>query len=176
MEPLGTEGSRVVAEGKPLARVDNYYPKFTEPGDLPDYDLYLWGASFKDTNDPFFPEPCLGERFPVFSTNAGSWGYPEWDAQAQELRTPLGGSHLNAKGKLFRGSFDALVPLDLAECLWNISPRQLKDRLSIQVFAEDGDEQASTSSLTTRGGYLRIAARNFHFSNPTIVIKPKSRR
>ncbi|MEY4170223.1 MAG: hypothetical protein RLZ94_1296, partial [Actinomycetota bacterium] len=118
----------------------------------------------------------MGERFPVFSTNAGAWGYPYWDPEARELRTPLSGSHFNAKGKLFRGSFDALVPLELAECLWNINPRQLKDRLSIEVYAEDGDEQASTSSLTTRGGYLRIAARNFHFSKPTIVIKEKRKR
>ena len=176
MEPLGTEGSRVVAEGKPLARVDNYFPKFTAPGDLPDYDFYLWGANFKDANDPYFPELCLGERFPVFSTNAGQWGIPDWDPEAQELRTPLSGSHFNAKGKLFRGSFDALIPLELAECLWNINPRQLKDRLSIEVYAEDGDEQAATSSLTTRGGYLRIAARNFHFSKPTIVIKEKRKR
>ncbi len=176
MEPLGKEGSRVVAEGKPLARVDNYFPKFTAPGDLPDYDVYLWGAGFKDANDPYFPERCLGERFPVFSSNAGQWGYPDWDPEAQELRTPLSGSHFNAKGKLLRGYFDALIPIELAECLWNINPRQLKDRLSIEVYAEDGDEQASTSSLTTRGGYLRIAARNFHFSNPTIVIKQKAKR
>jgi hypothetical protein len=175
MAPLGAEGSRVVAEGKPLQQVGNYFPKFTAPGDVPDYDFYLWGANFKDANDPYFPDPCLGERFPVFSTNAGTWGSPFWDSEAQELRTPLSGPHFNSRGKLFRGSFDALVPLELAECLWNISPRQMRDRLSIEVFAEDGDEQASTSSLTTRGGYLRIAARNFHFSNPTIVIKQKSR-
>lgn len=176
MDPIGAEGSRVTVEGKALQRVDNYFPKFTPPSTVPDYDVNLWGASLQDANDPYFPIDCLGERFPIFSTNAGSWGYPYWDNDAQELRTPLSGSHFNANGKLFRGSFDALVPLEQAQCLWGISPRQLKDRLSIEVFAEDGDEQASTSSLTTRGGYLRIAARNFHFSNPTIVIKQKAKR
>lgn len=175
MQPLPGGGSRVTAEGRPLQQVSNYFPKYTPPSEIPDYDFYLWGASFKDANDPYFPDPCLGERFPVFSTNAGAWGVPYWDTDAGELRTPLTGPHFNAKGKLFRGSFDALVPLELAECLWNSNPRLLKDRLTVEVFAEDGDEQASTSSMSIRRGYLRISARNFHFSNPTIVIKKKTR-
>lgn len=176
MEPLPGGGSRVTAEGRPLEQVGNYFPTYTPQGDVPDYDFYLWGAGFKDANDPYFPDPCLAERFPVFSTNAGSWGSPYWDPDAKEIRTQLSGPHFNSKGKLFRGSFDALVPLELAECLWSTNPRLIKDRLAIEVVAEDGDEQASTSSISVRGGYVRIAARNFHFSNPTIVIKQKSRR
>ena len=176
MEPLAGGGSRVTAEGFPLPQVGSYFPRFGDPDQRPDYDYYLWGADFKDANDPYFPDTCLGSRFPVFSTNAATWGTPSWDPTAQELTTPLSGPHRNAKGKLFRGTFEALIPTNLAECIWGAAGRRIQDRLTIQVFEEDGDTQASTNSLTVRKGYVRITARNFHFSNPTIVIKEKRKR
>lgn len=84
----------------------------------------------------------------------------------------MGAPHFNASGSVFRGHYEAFLPAAYAKCLWKTNPRRIQSRLSIEVTTEDGEEEAATTSIQYRSGGVRIVARGFTYSRPTVTIRP----
>jgi hypothetical protein len=61
---------------------------------------------------------------------------------------------------------------ETARCLYGFTNAPV--RAEIKVTSEDGVDQAVSTSLSESGGWLRLSARNFHFSKPTIQVTLKS--
>ena len=55
---------------------------------------------------------------------------------------------------------------ETARCLYGLSKAPI--RAEIQVISENGVEQVATTTVSERDGWVRLAAYNFTFSNPTI--------
>ena len=74
--------------------------------------------------------------------------------------------HRTPSGQAFRGSYDLVMRSETARCLYGLSKAPI--RAEIQVISENGVEQVATTTVSERDGWVRLAAYNFTFSNPTI--------
>lgn len=177
--PLSGGGSRIIASGLPLP-APGFYDFIDvidgQPREQFDYVQHSWLVNFIDAADPDFPKDCLREDFPIVSSNSWISGEPYWDSQARQLMFTVSAPHLDADNKVFRGYYDAVLPGDVARCLWRMNPKRLAGRLEISVLEEDGQSQVATTSVGYTNGNVRVSARNFHFSSPTIIVKQKKGR
>ena len=177
VEALRGGGSRISVQGKALGSPGFLFGGGRDP-DLNkrqnfDYYDYRWTVYMMDANDGRFPAECASHGFPLISGNQWGSGTPIWDPQAQRMDLVVSAPHYDGEGKVFRGHYEAYLPGKYARCMWRTDPSLLRSVLAIEVIAEDGDEQAVTTSIGYRDGGIRIVARNFTFSSPTIIVRRK---
>jgi hypothetical protein len=119
-----------------------------------------------------FDTRCVDKGFPIVSRNAPAAGRPEWIGKS--LNFAVVGPHYAPDGTLFRGQFQAKIPLAWLRCrsgLTGLRPASL----SVQVVSQDGEEQVATTALSVRNGMLHVSARDFHFSQPTVRLVANTR-
>lgn len=92
---------------------------------------------------------------PIFTGDALEYSVASW--------------HRAPSGQVFRGSYDLVMRSDTARCLYGLNKAPI--RAEIQVISENGEEQVATTTVSERDGWIRLAAYNFTFSNPTITAK-----
>ena len=170
-------GSRITVQGHALDSPGFFMgggrnPNVSEREQIDYYD-YRWLVYLMDANDPRFPEQCSRYGFPLISGNQWGSGTPQWYPNAQRMSLNMSAPHFAPDGSAFRGHYEAFIPARYAECLWKSDPRRLAHLLTVEVTAEDGQEQAATTSIAYRDGGVRIVARNFTFSTPKITVRPK---
>jgi len=85
------------------------------------------------------------------------------------LRYDVAALHRLPTGKPLSGTYDLIIRSDVARCLYGFSKAPI--RAEIQVFSENGTEQVATTSVAESGGWLRLSAYGFRFSQPTISVK-----
>ena len=85
------------------------------------------------------------------------------------LSYQVGGLHYNHDGTVFKGSYDFIMRSDTARCIYGFTKAPLQ--VAVTVTDVNGVQSASTSSVSESGGWLRIRARDFTFSTPTINAK-----
>ena len=180
VDPLPGGGSRITVQGQALNSPGFFFGGGRNPRpelrDQFDYYDYRWTVYMMDANDPRFPERCARFGFPLISGNQWGSGTPTWNPRTQEMDLQMSAPHLDGAGKAFRGHYEAFIPADFARCLWQADPKRLQSRLTVEVTAEDGEEKAASTSIAYRNGGVRIVARNFTFSSPTITVKPKKKQ
>jgi hypothetical protein len=112
-----------------------------------------------------FDTRCADKGFPIVARNAPVGGRPEWTGDSLDFASI--GPHYAPDGSLFRGEFQAEIPLAWLRC--RSGKAKLRPAmLGIEVVNEDGIEQAATTSLRSRKGTVHVGAFNFHFSRPTV--------
>jgi len=176
---LPSGGTRITVQGHALQQPGFYYGggrPLPHLRDQFDYPWYRWSVHLYDANDPRFPDACTRFGFPLISGNQYITGVPRWDSRNQRMDLSISAPHLDGAGKPFRGHYEAFIPEAYARCLWQADPKRLQSRLTVEVTTEDGEEKAATTSIAYRNGGVRIVARNFTFSSPTITVKPKKKR
>jgi hypothetical protein len=177
IDPLQGGGSRIVIQGYALSGPGFFFGGGRDP--LPQYrdrfDFYdrMWNVYMMDANDPKLPSECARHGFPLVSGNQWGSGTPMWDSDKQELHLVVSAPHFDGRGRVFRGQYEAFIPAAYARCLWRTNPRELGNRLIVEVTAEDGEEQAVTTSIEFRNRGVRINARGFTFSSPSITVRPR---
>jgi len=178
-DPIGGGGSRITVQGSALNSPGFFFGGGREPQSHKreqfDFYDYRWTVYMMDANDPRFPDQCSRYGFPLVSGNQWGSGTPTWNPQTQEMDLQMSAPHLDPSGKPFRGHYEAFIPGKYAQCLWRADPKRLQSRLTVEVTAEDGEEQAASTSIAYRDGGVRVVARNFTFSSPTITVKPKKK-
>jgi len=107
----------------------------------------------------------------VVTTNSMmySGGPPSFNATDGVLEYKVGSPHYKSNGDVFQGSYDLQVRSDVARCLYGFSAAPVK--ASLTVTSESGAANVASTSVTESGGWLRMAAYGFTFSNPTIKVK-----
>jgi hypothetical protein len=85
------------------------------------------------------------------------------------LSYQVGGLHYNHDGTVFKGSYDFIMRSDTARCIYGFTKAPVQ--VAVTVTDVNGVQSASTSSVSESGGWLRIRARDFTFSTPTITAK-----
>ena len=180
IDPLPGGGSRITVQGQALNSPGFFFGGGRNPRpefrDQFDYYDYRWTVYMMDANDPRFPERCARFGFPLISGNHWGSGTPSWDPRTQRMDLQMSAPHLDGAGQPFRGHYEAFIPDNFARCLWQADPRRLTSRLMVEVTAENGEEKSASTSIAYRNGGVRVVARNFTFSSPTITVKPKKKR
>ncbi len=108
---------------------------------------------------------CAEKGFPIVARNAPVGGRPEWTGDSLDFASI--GPHYAPDGSLFRGEFQAEIPIAWLRCRSG-KPKLRPAMLEVQVVSEEGVEQAATTALRARKGTLHVGAFNFHFSKPTV--------
>jgi hypothetical protein len=85
------------------------------------------------------------------------------------LSYQVGGLHYNHDGSVFKGSYDFIMRSDTARCIYGFTKAPVQ--VAVTVTDVNGVKSASTSSVSESDGWLRIRARDFTFSTPTITAK-----
>ncbi len=177
VDKLQDGGSRITVQGAALDSPGFFFgggrdprPERREQFDFVDR---RWTVYMMDANDPNFPNKCARHGFPLISGNQWGSGTPLWDRRRQEMNLEIQAPHLDDQGRAFRGHYEAFIPGAYARCLWGQNPKALQSKLVVEVSTEDGEEQAATTSIGYRSGGVRIIARNFTFSSPTITVRKR---
>jgi len=140
-------------------------------------DSTLWQATSYSTtkNSVVYQQMngCLSKRNGLLgsvSTNATIYevGAPEWSATQKSLSFKVASPTNDSSGFRNSGNYELVVREDIAKCLWGSSITSAK--AIIQIIDETGKTQISTTTFTTKKGYLYFKASGFHFSSPKILV------
>ena len=107
----------------------------------------------------------------VVTTNAlvYSAGPPSFNSGTGSLDYKLLSPHYQADGKVAIGSYDLLLRSTVARCIYNFSTAPVK--ASIEIVSNDGNAQIASTTLVESNGWLKMSAKGFSYSSPTIKVK-----
>ena len=126
---------------------------------------------FRTLNSFFTDHKCLANKTRVqgiITSNAmlAQPGLPTFSKG--QLSYQVSGMHYNHDGSIFTGEYTLQMRSDDARCLYGYSKAPIQTKVS--VLDSGGIQKIATTSVSERGGWLTIRARNFTFSSPKIVV------
>jgi hypothetical protein len=129
---------------------------------------------FRTFRDDSTNSPCFSDRSRVqgiITSNAMlvQPGLPTFSKG--QLSYQISGMHYNQDGTEFMGEYTMQMRADDARCLYGYSDAPIQTKVSVTDSA--GTQKIATTSVSERGGWLTIRARNFTFSSPKIVVSIK---
>ncbi len=95
-------------------------------------------------------------------------GLPTFDEATKSFNYQVAGTHLDMNGDLFRGDYSLVMTAADAECVYGVNVSDYQP--TVKVMASNGAINSATTSATMDGDWLRVNARNFTFSSPTIGV------
>ena len=135
------------------------------------WDFHIHHAAGETSS--FFGSRCAKYGYSVQSNNAAGGGVPFWNDEKQALDFSIEAAHRLTDGSLNRGFFYLKVNRAYMRCAYPNSGLHRANSFSVQVLNENGTKQVATTTVSYKAGVLRVAAENFHYSSPTIRLKPK---
>jgi hypothetical protein len=85
------------------------------------------------------------------------------------LNYQVAAPHFNPDGTVFKGDYTLILDSKVARCLYKFSSAPIQ--ATISVVNDKGEQSVATTTVTEKNGWLRLVARNFEFSSPTIGVK-----
>ena len=106
----------------------------------------------------------------LVTTNATTYSDGPPKLINDELQYRVASPHFSPTGNENRGSYNLLIRSDVAKCLYGFSDKPIQ--ATVMVTKSDGDtSNVATELVTMNDGWLKLSAKNFTFSDPTIRIK-----
>ena len=107
----------------------------------------------------------------VVSTNATVYDStaPTWNQEDSSLNFRVGAAHNKSNNEVFQGYYSLTVNKITANCYWGNSFSNAN--ATVSVIGQDGEQNVSTSSVSTSNGWVNFVASGFTFSAPTIKVK-----
>lgn len=170
VEDLGTGAHRITLTGKPMYLQSQAAPELITG--IPKWVTSTFGLNILDPRvSQIGSSACYRSGPLLFAYNGSGGSVPEWVASEGRLRLNVFAPHYWPDGKTeWRGYYETAIPEATARCLWGIDPR-LTNALSVEVYDQNGEEKAATTSIAFRDGEVRIRAYDFTYSEPTIAVK-----
>jgi len=123
-----------------------------------------------------FGSQCLADKtklLGVVTTNAMVYEGTAPRFENSSLNYQVGGMHYNPDGSVFQGSYDLVMRKGTAQCLYGFTDAPIT--ATVTVVDAGKEERIETSSLQELGTgtdkWLKLSARGFTFSSPTLKIK-----
>jgi hypothetical protein len=85
------------------------------------------------------------------------------------LKYSVGGVHYDQDGSVVLGTYNFIMRSSVARCLYGFRDAPISGTVS--VTSSEGQENVAITSVTEKGGWLRLSALGFTFSSPTISAK-----
>lgn len=118
-------------------------------------------------------QKCLSNRdklVGVVTTNSLWYSGNPPTFKGSELNYKVAALHFNPDGVTpFLGTYDLVLDSAAARCLYGYSSAPIQASLSI--LSSNGENQVATTTLTENNGWLKLSAKGFTFSDPTIKVK-----
>ena len=106
----------------------------------------------------------------LVTTNATTYSDGPPKFANNELQYRVASPHFSSTGIENRGTYNLLIRSDVAKCLYGFSDKPIQ--ATVMVTKSDGDtSNVATELVTMNDGWLKLSAKNFTFSDPTIRIK-----
>lgn len=116
---------------------------------------------------------CLNDTTRVLgivTTNASAYEGNPPKFESGQLTYKVAGVHFGPDGKTENlGTYDLVMRSDVARCLYGFSNAPVSATIAVQN--EAGSVNVATKVVNEKGGWLKLAAYGFTFSNPKISIK-----
>lgn len=123
-----------------------------------------------------FGSQCLADKtklLGVVTTNAMVYEGTAPRFENSTLNYQVGGMHYNPDGTVFEGSYDLVMRKGTAQCLYGFTDAPIT--ATVTVVDAGKEQRVETSSLQELGTgsdkWLKLSARGFTFSSPTLKIK-----
>ena len=123
-----------------------------------------------------FGSQCLADTtklLGVVTTNAMVYEGTAPAFMDGSLNYKVGGMHLNPDGSVFQGTYDLVMRKGTAQCLYGFTDAPIS--ATVTIVDAGKEERVQTSSLQELGTgndkWLKLSARGFTFSSPTLKIK-----
>ena len=127
--------------------------------------------SFRSMKETGRYTACIGTKglSGMVTTNSNAYlaGPPSFEDGS--LVYKVASPHFNSKGEVQVGTYDLAIRSDVARCIYNFSQAPIQATLSI-VY-DTGEARTATTVVSEKDGWLRLSAKNFTYSNPTIKVK-----
>jgi hypothetical protein len=141
-------------------------------GDRAKGQVQMWSVNtlpYWQTDNPCFADKTRVQG--ILTTNAMVYqaGLPTFSKG--QLSYQVAGLHNNYDGSEFTGEYTLQMRADDARCLYGYTEAPIQTKVSVTDSA--GTQKIATTSVSERGGWLTIRARNFTFSSPKIVVSIK---
>jgi hypothetical protein len=105
----------------------------------------------------------------IVTTNALGFDGASPSYSRGSLNYNVGGLHLNPDGETpFMGTYDLVMRSDVARCLYGMNKAPVSATITV---SGDGDSRVATQVVREKGGWLKLAAYGFTFSEKTIKVK-----
>ena len=105
----------------------------------------------------------------IVTTNASAYSAGPPAFTNGELTYQVAAPHFNRDGTVFKGDYTLVLDSKVARCLYKFSSAPIQ--ATISVVNDKGEQSVATTTVTEKNGWLRLVARNFEFSSPTIGVK-----
>lgn len=127
------------------------------------------GESYYDTT-------CSDKGFTAEASNGTAAGQPSWNPSTKSLEFMVFAPHTDTQGNLNKGFFKLWVTREYMDCKWPDSGLADSPSFTVSVYNEDGSKQLATTLVAFKKGQFYVEATNFHYSAPTISLKPSKKR
>ena len=105
----------------------------------------------------------------VVTTNASAYSAGPPTFTDGELKYQVAAPHFQADGKVFKGDYTLVIDSKVARCIYKFSSAPIN--ATISVVNDKGEQSIATTSVSESDGWLKLVARNFEFSAPSISVK-----
>jgi hypothetical protein len=105
----------------------------------------------------------------IVTTNASAYSAGPPAFVDGTLKYQVAAPHFNRDGTVFKGDYTLVLDSKVARCLYKFSNAPIQ--ATISVVNDKGEQSVATTTVTENNGWLRLVARNFEFSSPSISVK-----
>lgn len=105
----------------------------------------------------------------IVTTNASAYSAGPPAFVDGTLNYQVAAPHFNRDGTVFKGDYTLVLDSKVARCLYKFSNAPIQ--ATISVVNDKGEQSVATTTVTEKNGWLRLVARNFEFSAPSIAVK-----
>jgi hypothetical protein len=127
--------------------------------------------SFRTMQDYQDYAKCIGDSgvAGMVTTNSNAYiaGPPKF--QNGDLAYKVASPHYDSKGQVQIGTYDLAIRSDIARCIYGFTSAPIQATLSV-VYA-DGEAKKATTLVSEKNNWLRLSAKGFTYSNPTIKVR-----
>jgi hypothetical protein len=106
----------------------------------------------------------------VQSNNTNATGDPVWTGESLEFA--IQAPHLKSNGELNTGYFRFAASHTFLDCKFPGNLLTKSPKVEVQIIDEGGLQKVATTVVDNSKGMLIVEAKGFHFSSPTIKVKP----
>ena len=105
----------------------------------------------------------------IVTTNATAYSAGPPEFKDGVLNYQVAAPHFNRDGTVFKGDYTLVLDSKVARCLYKFSNAPIQ--ATISVINNNGEPSIATTTVSEKNGWLRLIARNFEFSSPSINVK-----
>ena len=105
----------------------------------------------------------------IVTTNASAYSAGPPEFKDGVLNYQVAAPHFNRDGTVFKGDYTLVLDSKVARCLYKFSNAPIQ--ATISVINDKGEQSVTSTTVSESNGWLRLVARNFEFSSPTVQVK-----